>query len=69
MSDDGEGVDRFAVALDMYPEQPPGFPFEEFDLRDVQVPEGDDMGINSEDGEDDDAELASESGFGSLIGA
>ena len=53
-----------------YAGQPRGFPFGDFELDDVMVPDGDDMGIASED---DDAhneeEIVTETGFGSVIGA
>ncbi|KAK9836110.1 hypothetical protein WJX81_002073 [Elliptochloris bilobata] len=47
--------------------QPKGFPFEGFQLEDVMLPEDDDMGIPSEDEIDDEEELETESGFGSVI--
>ena len=49
--------------------QPRGFPFEGFQLEDVMLPEDDDMGIPSEDEVDDEEELETETGFGSVIGA
>ena len=49
--------------------QPRGFPFEGFQLEDVMLPEDDNMGIPSEDEVDDEEELESETGFGSVIGA
>ena len=48
--------------------QPRGFPFEGFQLEDVMLPEDDDMGIPSEDEVDDEEELETETGFGSVIG-
>ncbi len=48
--------------------QPRGFPFDDFDVMDVMLPEGDDMGIVSED-EEDEEEIITETGFGNIIGA
>lgn len=48
--------------------QPKGFPLGGFDLEDVMLPEGDDMGIPSDDGDGSEEEVAPESGFGSVIG-
>ena len=48
--------------------QPKGFPFEEFALEDVMLPEDDDMDIPSEEDSDEEEEIESESGFGSVIG-
>lgn len=48
--------------------QPKGFPFDGFDLADVMLPEDDDMGILSEDDNDDEEEIQTETGFGSVIG-
>ena len=49
--------------------QPRGFPFDDFEFEDVMLPEGDDMGIASEDDEVAEEELETETGFGSVIGA
>jgi hypothetical protein len=50
--------------------QPKGFPFAEelTKIEDVMLPEGDDMGIPSEDDDDIEDEVQEESGFGSVIG-
>ena len=48
--------------------QPKGFPFEGFQLEDVMLPEDDVMGIPSDDDLEDEEEIESESGFGSVIG-
>lgn len=48
--------------------QPKGFPFDGFKLEDVMLPEDEDMGIPSEDDEDDEEEIQTETGFGSVIG-
>ncbi len=53
----------------LYEGQPRGFPLEGFQVEDVMLPEDDDMGIPSEDELDDEEEIESESGFGSVIGA
>lgn len=54
----------------MFEGQPRGFPFGDFDLEDVMLPEDDDMGIPSdtdEDGQEEDVQA--ESGFGNVLGA
>lgn len=54
----------------MFEGQPKGFPFGDFDLADVMLPENDDMGIPSdsdEDGQEEDIQTAS--GFGNVLGA
>ena len=49
--------------------QPRGFPFDpDFRMEDVMLPEGDDMGIASEDDEVAEEEIQTETGFGSVIG-
>jgi len=48
--------------------QPKGFPFEDFDVMDVMLPENDDMGIPSDD-EEEEEEIQAESGLGSIVGA
>lgn len=60
-------IDPLAIARDMFFEQPDGFPIEDFDIRDVQLPPGDDMGIKSDDDDVDEEEIETESGFGSVI--
>jgi translation initiation factor 3 subunit B len=50
--------------------QPKGFPFGDFDIDDVMLPEGDDMGFPSDDeGADQEDEVKAESGFGNVVGA
>lgn len=52
----------------MFEGQPKGFPFGDFDLGDVMLPEDDDMGIPSDSGEDgQEEELKTESGFGNVL--
>lgn len=54
----------------MFEGQPKGFPFGDFDLADVMLPENDDMGIPSdsdEDGQEEDIQTAT--GFGNVLGA
>lgn len=46
--------------------QPPGFPFGEFDVMDVMLPEGDDMGIPSDE-EDEEEEVVQEDGFANIV--
>lgn len=49
-------------------DQPPGFPFEGYDLEELILPDGDDMGIRSDDDESEEEEVEAVSGFGSVIG-
>lgn len=60
-------IDRYALAREMFPSQPEGFPFENFDLMDVAISGDDDMGIASDSDDVDEGELETESGFGSVI--
>ena len=47
-----------------------GFPFDDFDLNDVMLPEGEgDFGYASDDDAIDEEEIVTETGFGSVIGA
>lgn len=52
----------------MFEGQPKGFPFGDFNLEDVMLPEDDNMGIESEDEEETEAEVETESGFGNILG-
>ncbi len=46
-----------------------GFPFDDFDLNDVMLPESEgDFGYPSDDDELDEEEIVTETGFGSVIG-
>ena len=45
-----------------------GFPFGDFNLEDVMLPEDDDMGIPSDDDEDLEDEVTTETGFGCVVG-
>ncbi|CAK0783331.1 hypothetical protein CVIRNUC_006530 [Coccomyxa viridis] len=47
--------------------QPKGFPFGDFNLEDVMLPEDDDMGIPSDDDEDLEDEVTTETGFGCVV--
>ncbi|PRW39159.1 Eukaryotic translation initiation factor 3 subunit B [Chlorella sorokiniana] len=52
----------------MFEGQPRGFPFGDFDLEDVMLPEGEDMGIPSDTDEDgQEEEVNAESGFGNVL--
>lgn len=51
----------------MFEGQPRGFPFGDFDLADVMLPDGDDMGIPS-DAEEEEEEMQTESGFANVLG-
>ena len=60
--------DKLLLAKELFPEQPPGFPFESCDIMDVILPKGDDLGIKSEDEDIGEADVRTESGFGSVVG-
>ncbi len=50
--------------------QSKGFPFDDFEVDDIMLPDGDDMDIPSDDDDAaDEEEIQAESGFGSVIGA
>lgn len=51
----------------LYEGQPKGFPFGQFELEDVMLPEGDDMGVPSEDEEDEEEDIETESGFENIL--
>jgi translation initiation factor 3 subunit B len=63
-------IDPLAIAQELFPDQPPGFPvdLEDFDLRDVRLPEGEEFGIRSDEDDGDEEDVATETGFGSVIG-
>lgn len=47
--------------------QPKGFPFGDFDISDVMLPEGDDMDIPSDDDEVQEEDVQTDSGFGNVL--
>lgn len=49
-------------------DQPPGFPFEGYDLEELILPDGDDMGVRSDEEPSEEGEVEAETGFGSVIG-
>lgn len=51
----------------MYEGQPRGFPFGDFDLADVMLPEDDDMDIPSGSDEEQEEDLQTESGFSNVL--
>ena len=61
-------LDRFEVAQSLFPDYPPGFPYENFDVKELILPDGDNMGINSDDDDIDVEEIETASGFGNIIG-
>jgi hypothetical protein len=67
----GLEIDRYAIAAELFPTQPEGFPLPngDFDLGEVRLPSDDDLDIPSDDGADAEDDLQSESGFGSVLGA
>jgi hypothetical protein len=66
----GPPSDRhFEVAAELFPDYPPGFPYENFDLSLVNPPEGEDFGVLSDDDEAlAEADVEAETGFGNVIG-
>ena len=68
----GDGSGSFAPLTPaeerLYEGQPKGFPLGGFDLDDVMLPEGEDMGIASGDDDAGDDEEGPETGFGRVIG-
>jgi len=54
----------------IYEGQPKGFPLGDYKtyLEDIMLPEGDDLGIPSDDDSIGDDEIETETGFGSVIG-
>lgn len=64
-----EVIDQYDVARQLFKDQPAGFPYEGFDVEELILPDGEDMGIKSDDDDDEEEELESETGFGSVIGA
>lgn len=52
----------------MFEGQPKGFPFGDFRLEDVMLPEGDDMGIASDDDDIDEETIEQETGFETVVG-
>lgn len=53
----------------MFEGQPQGFPFGDFDLEDVMLPEGDDnFGFPSEEEEEEEEDAQTESGFANVLG-
>jgi hypothetical protein len=67
----GIEADRNAVAAELFGAQgyPQGFPYENFDVTELILPDGDNMGINSDDDDIDIEEIETASGFGNIIGA
>lgn len=66
--DDDAVIDRYQIAAELFKDMPEGFPYENYDLEDIEVPEGDDMGIPDVNDAGDEEDVETESGFGSLIG-
>lgn len=52
----------------MFEGQPKGFPFGDFRVEDVMLPEGDDMGIPSDDDDIDEDTIEQETGFETVVG-
>eukprot|EP00955_Chlamydomonas_euryale_P089861 364496-Chlamydomonas_euryale.AAC.45 len=65
---DGPEIDSYAIAADLFPDQPEGFPLDGFDLAAIKLPDDDDLGIPSDDDADNEQDLQTETGFGSVLG-
>lgn len=63
-----ELADPMDVARDLFPDLPPGFPYEGFELEELILPSGDDMGIRSDEDDVKEEDVQTESGFGSVVG-
>lgn len=61
-------IDRYQIAAELFKDMPEGFPYENYELEDITVPEGDDMGIPDVNDAGDEEDVETETGFGSLIG-
>uniref|UniRef100_A0A7R9YYS4 Eukaryotic translation initiation factor 3 subunit B n=1 Tax=Chlamydomonas euryale TaxID=1486919 RepID=A0A7R9YYS4_9CHLO len=64
---DGPEIDSYAIAADLFPDQPEGFPLDGFDLAAIKLPDDDDLGIPSDDDADNEQDLQTETGFGSVL--
>lgn len=62
-----ELADPMDVARDLFPDMPPGFPYENFELEELILPSGDDMGIRSDEDDVKEEDVQTESGFGSVV--
>ncbi len=63
-----EEFDVYDVAKQLFPDLPQGFPYDNFDLEELILPPGDDMGIKSDDDDVKDEDVQTQSGFGSCVG-
>ena len=62
-------VDKYAVAKDLFFNQPDGFPYDNFDPDQVVLPPGDDCGVESEDDDIAEEDIQNEeTGFSTSIG-
>lgn len=62
-------VDKFAVAKDMFFNQPDGFPYDGFNPDQVVLPPGDDCGVISDDDDIGEEDIQNEeTGFSTSIG-
>lgn len=63
-----EPVDPMEVAAQLFPDMPPGFPYEGFETQELILPDGDDMGIRSDDDAINEDEIQTDTGFGACVG-
>ncbi len=61
-------IDPLAVAREMFRDQPSGFPFSNFEVAELLLPDGDDMGVRSDEDDVEDEQIETETGFGNVIG-
>mmetsp|Transcript_39693 Transcript_39693/g.112613 ORF Transcript_39693/g.112613 Transcript_39693/m.112613 type:complete len:705 (-) Transcript_39693:127-2241(-) len=55
------------VLAQLDPDRLHGFPWDGFNIEEVQLPEGDDLGVPSDDDDDLEEEIQSETGFGRVL--
>ncbi|KAI8475850.1 MAG: eukaryotic initiation factor [Monoraphidium minutum] len=60
-------IDPMKLAAQLFRDQPAGFPFEGYDLEELILPDGDDMGLRSDEDASEEEEVEAVSGFGSVI--
>lgn len=63
-----EPIDPMEVAAQLFPDLPPGFPYENFETQELILPDGEDMGIKSDDDAINEDEIQTDTGFGACVG-
>jgi translation initiation factor 3 subunit B len=59
---------NLSVAAQLFPEMPLGFPYVDFEVEELILPDGDNMGIGSDDDDVKEEDLSTNTGFGSCVG-